>query len=254
MIGTLVKKDLAHFFHRPLIYFLAGLCTIIWSPIYVYSFGVFLTQMVSSVNVGHENILSFHDRVLIEFFYLVNFMLLLFSSAVTMKLVAEEKKNKTFDLLMTSPVTSWQIVASKFISGYIVLAFLVFISFLYPLTTSLLGEYDMYSMMSGYLGLLLLTGLYVGSGLVASSLTESPLIAFIIGLMLNLSLWFVGSIGYELTENESLKFLFEAMNLELQFKALVYGVIRSSSVMFFVSVSALLTFMAYRLVEAVRWR
>lgn len=252
MIWVLLKKELSHFFQRPLVYALAGICTLFWSPVYIYAFGVYLSQVVSMMGASNMDI-SFHERVLIEFFYLVNFMLLLLSSAITMKLVAEEKKNKTFDLLLTSPVSSWQIVMSKFLAGYIILSVLVLVSMLYPLTTALLGKFSMSSMLAGYIGLFLLCGIYVSLGLVASSLTESPLIAFVLGLIFNLALWFVG-IGSEIGENQVVKTMFEMMNLELQFKAFVFGVIRFSSVVFFMSVSSFFIFISYRLVEAVRWR
>lgn len=252
MLLTLVKKDLSQFFRRPTVYLLAGVCTLFWSPVYMYAFGIYLTQVISTIGANSTPI-SFHDRVLIEFFYLVNFMLLLLSSAVSMKLIAEERKNKTFDLLMTCPMTSTQIVVAKFIAGYVVLCFLVFVSSLYPLTTTLLGEFNMSSMVAGYIGLLLLCGVYMGLGLLASSLTPSPMIAFILGLIFNLALWFVG-IGSELSQNSIVKEFFEMINFELQFKAYVYGVIRFSSVIFFVSMSTLLIYISARLIESLRWR
>src|SRR5690606_17013437 len=141
-----------------------GLCALIWSPIYFTAFGVFLSQTVSVMGAQGEH-LTYHDRVVVEFASLVNFMMLLFANGITMKLVAEEKKNHTFELLLTSPVASWQIILAKYLAGVLVVSALVMLSLLYPVTTALLGKIQWLPLVSTYAGLILFASLYVAVGL-----------------------------------------------------------------------------------------
>jgi ABC-2 type transport system permease protein len=252
-IGVLLKKDLHVFFSRPLFYVLAGVCALLWSPIYIYSFGEFLSQLVSTMGRDGEYI-SFQNRVVLDFVSLVNFLLLLFVNGITMVLVTEEKKNHTFDLLMTSPIRSWQIVAAKFSAGYIVVSMLLLISLLYPVTTSFFGHIHWQPLLSSYLGLFLFSAVYVAIGVFASSVTKSLLVAFLISLILNLALWFIGGIGAQVASTDGLLHFFEYINLEPIFKNFNTGVIRLSSVVFLLSLAFFASVAAERTIETSRWR
>jgi ABC-2 type transport system permease protein len=251
-IVVLLKKDLQFFFNRPLFYLVAGFCCLIWSPVYIYAFGQFLTQLVSNMGKGGEFI-NFHDRVIFDFVSLVNFILLLFVNGITMKLITEEKKNHTFDLLMTSPIRSWQIVVAKFSAGYIVVSLLLLLSLLYPVTTSFFGHVHWAPLLSSYLGLFLFSAVYVAIGVFASTLTESILVAFLLSLIFNLILWFVG-IGADASSSEIATHFFEYINFEPIFKNFNSGVIRLSSVIYLLSVAFIAALGAERVIETSRWR
>lgn len=251
-VRVLLKKDLRVFFSRPLFYVIAGLCTFVWSPVYVYAFGEFLSQLVSAMGKGGD-FLTLHLRVIMDFVSMVNFVLLLFVNGITMKLLTEEKKNHTFDLMMTSPIKSWQIVLAKFTAGYAVVSVLLMISFLYPLTTAIFGTVDWIQLFSSYLGLFLFSAVYVAIGVFASAMTQSVLVAFLLSLIFNLFLWFAG-IGSEFAGNVLVSRFFEYINFEPIFKDFNSGVIRLSSVVYLVSVALLAGVGAERVIETSRWR
>lgn len=252
LVWTIYKKDVKSFFSSPLFYAIAGLCALIWSPIYVYAFGMFLSQLATVMGAGSETI-SYHERVLVEFASLVNFMLLLFGSGITMKLIAEEKKNHTYELLLTSPLTSWQITLAKYFSGLTVMVALLAISLLYPISTAFLGKIYWAPVVSIYAGLFLFSAVYVALGLLGSALSSSVIMAFMISLILNLGLWFLG-VGVELSSSQVMTRFFETINLEPIFKEFSMGVIRLSSVMYLLSLSILGVLFSERVIESTRWR
>ncbi len=248
---ALVKRDLKFFFLSPQFYWLAFICTLLWSPIYVYSFGVFLTQVVSVLG-GNGEYLTYQSRVMSEFVALIHFMLLILVNSITMRLLSEEKRNHTYLLLMTSPLSSWQIVMAKYIVGFVVTATLVFTAFLYPATTSLLGKIEWGPVLCAFLGLLFFVGLYVAVGLMVSAMTKSVLMAFVIALIVNLSLWFLGA-GSEVVESDFWVAVFKTINLDPVFKDLTQGVFRLQGLIFLCSLTVFFLVATERIMEAARW-
>ena len=248
---ALIRRDLKFFFLSPQFYWLAFICTLLWSPIYVYSFGMFLTQVVSLLG-GNGEYLTYQSRVLSEFVGLIHFMLLILVNSITMRLLSEEKRNNTFLLLLTSPLSSWQIVLAKYIVGFIVTAALVFIAFLYPATTSLMGKIEWAPVFCSFAGLLFFVALYVAVGLMVSAMTKSVLMAFVLALILNLGLWFLGS-GVDAVESDFWLAFFKTINLDPIFKDFTQGVFRLQGLVFLCSLTVFFLVTTERLMEAARW-
>lgn len=252
LISVLVKKELNSFFKRPTFYVIAGFCCLIWSPVYIYSFGVFLTEIVGQMGARLEPV-TYHQRVLVDFVYLVHFVVLFFVNGITMKLLAEEKKSGTFQLMMTYPLSLRQIVLSKYISGVLIIWSLIALSSLYPLTTSLFGPVDIQLLGTSYLGLMLFAMVYVGLGLLASAISSSVLVAFILALVFNLSLWFLG-IGTEMSQTGWVIDFFNYINLEPIFEGFTLGAIRLGPIVYLVSFSLLCCFFTERMLISMRWK
>ncbi len=248
----LIRRDLQSFFFSPQFYLLAFICTLLWSPIYIYSFGLFLTQLVSMLG-GDGEYITYQSRVLSEFVALINFMLLIVVNSITMRLLSEEKRNHTYTLLMTSPLASWQIVLAKYITGLVVVGMLIGIAFLYPATTSLLGTIEWPPIFCSFVGLLFFAGVYVAVGLMVSALTKSVLLSFIVALMLNLTLWFLGA-GVEVSEAPFWKQLFEYVNLDPIFKDFTQGVFRTQGLVFLTTLIIFFLVATERLMESSRWK
>ena len=96
-------------------------------------------------------------------------------------------------------------------------------------------------------------GVYAAMDLFASSLTENTIVAYIISIMFNLSIWFIG-IGAEVVDSEAGRKVFEHLSLSSHLSALVEGTIRTNGLVFFFSVIVLFCFLAERVVESSRWR
>ena len=193
-IYLIARKDFKQVVTSPLFFFIAALCTIVWTIMFRTFLQQFAEQgMMSMMQGGHGQ--SLMTTVFVQHISVVNLVLIFTLPALTMRLLAEEKKMHTYDLLLTSPVTSTDIAIGKFLAGFGIATVLLFISFLYPAFTRLFAKFDWVTLLVLYLGIWFLTGLYSAAGLFASSLTESAMLAVFMGVVFNLLIWFIGQTG-----------------------------------------------------------
>ena len=170
-----------------------------------------------------------------------------------MRLLAEEKKMKTFDLLLTSPITSVQIALGKFLGGFLSSMMLIAISFIYPLATAAITTFQWPPLLSAYLGLILVISIYVAIGLFASALTESIVLSVVLAWLFSLMLFFLGQGAFN--NNDPLwSAVFEHLSLAEHFYGFILGSLKTKSIVFLVSVVALFVFLVERVVESSRWR
>jgi ABC-2 type transport system permease protein len=251
---TIAWRDFRALVTTPLFYIVAGCCAFIWGmwfPSFLDQFSKQNQHMMGMEGTGnvHSSVFAFHIS-------LVNLLLLFAIPAISMKFFTEDKKLNTFDLLLTAPVTSTHIVMGKFLAGVAAVWILVLVSLVHPLSVWFGGvsEIPWGPLFSAYFGLLLLTASYVAIGIFASSLTNSILLAVILGFIFNLMFWFVGS-ATEMTDSPRLIAIFEYLNVgEHFFKGFVKGTIKMTSIVFFLSVIGLNCFLTQRVVESARWR
>ncbi|HEY1080449.1 MAG TPA: ABC transporter permease subunit [Bdellovibrio sp.] len=252
---TILKKELKGFYFNPTFWVICFLISVIFSwvfPIQLNLFSQLLTNYVMQQGVP-SNQLNIHYGVFLRQLSYLNLLLIFVVPALTMKLFAEEKKLRTFDLLLTSPVTSLDIVLGKYFAALGAVLGLVFVAFLYPLSTSLLATLNWTPLIIAFGGIFLVGGVYAAMDLFASSLTENTIVAYIISIMFNLSIWFIG-IGAEVVDSEAGRKVFEHLSLSSHLSALVEGTIRTNGLVFFFSVIVLFCFLAERVVESSRWR
>ena len=125
----------------------------------------------------------------------VGFFLLIFVSIITIRLIAEEQRSGTLELLLTSPVRDWEVVTGKFLATLVLLILTLAFTFLYILLMLIFGgKADWGPLLSGYLGLLLVGGVSAAFGILASSLTQSQAVAAVIGILVSIVLWFLGTL------------------------------------------------------------
>lgn len=254
-IKTIAMKEIKGFFCSPTYWIICFLVSVMLSwvfPIQLNLFAQLLTNYVLQQGVP-TNQLNIHYGVFLRELSYLNLMLIFIVPALTMKLFAEEKKLRTFDLLLTSPVTSFQIVAGKFLAVAAAIGGIIFLAFLYPAVTSLLAEIQWVPLVIAFLGLFLVGLVYGAMNLFASSLTENTIAAYIISVIFNLSIWFIG-IGSEVVDGEKARGFFEHISLSSHLSTLVEGTIRTNGLVFFASVLILFCFLAERVVESSRWR
>ena len=257
-IFAIAGKDLRSIFFSPLFWVISGLCAVVWSVLYLIRVQQFVEQSIQmqlqmAMQGQTEGGPNIHYEVFAAHISLVNFIMILAVAAFTMRLFAEEKKQRTFDLLLTSPVNATQIVIGKFLGGVSVAWALVFVSFLYPLSTSFFAEIQWGPLLVSYLGLLLLTASYVAVGMFSSSLTESSVLAVVMSLIFSVGIWFVGA-GTEMVDNPTWAAVFEHLSVGNHFLNFIKGGLSIASAVFFFSVIFLYCFLTQRVVESSRWR
>ena len=169
-----------------------------------------------------------------------------------MRSFAEEKKSKTFALLLSSPIHLIEIIVGKFVACMIVVGLMILLSAYSTGYLILVGNPEMGPIITGYLGILLMTGCYVAMGLFASSLTDNQIIAAVISFGLALFMWIIGwgsqSAGSELGQ------LFEYLSLITHLEHFLKGLISSSDLVYYLSFIFFGLFLTHRVLESSRWR
>lgn len=179
-------------------------------------------------------------------------ILLLLAPLLTMRLLAEEQKSGTIELLLTNPVRDSEVVLGKFLAGLTFLGVMIGLTLYFPFLLFVFGSPDPGPIISGYLGLLLLGSTLLSIGLLASSLTANQIVAAVVSFVLALILWAVdgasGLLGSPLGD------IVAYASLSAHFDDLARGVVDSSHLVFYITASALFLFLTVRSVETRRWR
>lgn len=258
MSGIMIigKRELRTFFTSPTFYIIAFLMTAIMSWLYPITLSMFAQQAQSGMMQPGMNtqMMNIHYGVFLRHLSYLNLIMIFVVPALTMKLIAEEKKLKTFDLLLTSPVTSMDIVVGKYLSALGGIFGITLISLLYPLATRAVAENIPWApLIIAFFGIFMLAAVYAAMDLFCSSLTEQSLIAFVMSVILNISVWFI-SAGVDMTDSQTVRTVLEHISLNTHLAGMVEGTLRTSGLIFLFSLIAFFLFLAERVVESSRWR
>ena len=194
---------------------------------------------------------NIHFDVFVAHISYINLIFLFTVPILGMKLLAEEKRNRTFDLLMTSPLSSLQMILGKYCSLLMVLALFLFFSLIYPLSTGFFVEIPLGPLFSSYIGLFLLASLYSAVSLFASSLSQSLFLSAFIGMILNIGLWFISQQGQSSGFWSS---FMDYMSLSAHLTNFIKGSLVISSFVFFLVLIIFFLFLVFKSVEFTRWR
>jgi ABC-2 type transport system permease protein len=257
MTKTLVifKKEFRGFLLSPSFMMVCGLCAVIMSwiyPIQLSQFANELRNFVFTPNMPQQQ-LNIHYGVFLRHLSYLNLVLLFVVPALAMRMLAEEKKMRTIDLLLTSPVTSAEIVVGKYLAVLGAVFIIVVMAFLYPWATSFFTKVNWTTLLIAFFGLFLVAAVYASMSLFASALTESAILAYVMAVIFNIAIWFIGQ-GIDVVDSSVARQVFEHVSLNQHLASLVEGTVRTSTMVFFASLIFLFVFLSERVVEASRWR
>ena len=164
--------------------------------------------------------------------------LFFFIPAITMRMIAEEKKTGTLETLLTRAVNDWQVVAGKFLACFLLIAIALAFTLPYYFVISWLGPVDHGAVWCGYLGLLLLSAAYIGIGLFASSITNNQIVAFLLALFIGVFFQFIFGIAAQSLNGIGGE-LFNFLSFDQHFQSIARGVIDLRDIVFFASIALL---------------
>ncbi len=252
---AIFKKELKGFYLGPQFYMVCFFCAVIFSWIYPIQLSVFNEALKNAMFAqgAPQQQFNIHYGVFLRHLSYLNLMLIFVVPALTMRLFAEERKMRTFDLLLTSPVTSAQIVIGKYFAALGALGGLILIAFSYPAMTAVFASFSWAPLVIAFLGMFAVSAVYAAMNLFCSALTESAIIAYVMAVIFNVSIWFIG-IGVEVVDSPLARQIFEHISLNQHLASLVEGTVRTNSVVFILSLILLFGFLCERVVESLRWR
>lgn len=230
---TITLKEFKSYLSSPMAYVVIGIFLVLTGVFFATSPD---TLMETSINgfLGSGSIL-----------------LLLLASVLTMRLLAEERKMGTLELLLTAPVRDSELILGKFLGSLSILIVMLALTFYYPILLMLFGDPDMGPIATGYLGLLLLGGTALAVGIFASSLTSSQIVAAVVAGGILFALYFIGMAASFLPEAPG-QFL-SFFSLSYYFPDFMRGIIDTRGIIYYLSITALFLFLAIRSLENSRW-
>ena len=249
----IAKRDLGSFFNSPIFYVITTVFLIIYSYIFVNILSFFSMQSMQSGQFQQMGMaLNINEMVIEPSFQNMAVVLLLIIPIVTMRSFAEEKKSKTFRLLLSSPVHLKEIIWGKFLACMIVITLMVLISSYSIGFLFMIGEPDIGPVLTGYLGILLTAGCYVSVGIFASSLTENQIVAAVITFGFSLFMWVIGW-GAQ-TANSATGQVLEYLSVVEHMDRFLKGIIETSDLAYYLSFIIFGLFLCYRTLDSNRWR
>jgi ABC-2 type transport system permease protein len=225
-------KEVKSYFYSPMAYILIGLFILLTS--------LFFNQYLQVGYGDFNGILS-----------VMGFILIVIVPILTMRILAEDRKNGTEVLLITSPSSIVSIVIGKYLAVYFVFLVMTFLTFIFPITQLAFGARFTSQLVGGYVGFLLLGAAYIAIGVFASSLTENQVVAVIISYATLLIMWLadglagaVGGFGAKVLTWISILSRYEDFNR---------GILGLSPVVYYLSFVAVFLFLTVRVIEKRRW-
>lgn len=231
---AIFKRELKAYFTSPLGYLFLAI-------FYAFS-GLFF--YIFSLSVGSTDISSV--------FLMMFIVLMVFVPLLTMRLLSEDKKQKTDQLILTAPVSLLSIVMGKFLAAYAIFAIGVAVMPVYGFVMSTFATVSWLPIWGNTVGLLLLGGIFVSIGLFISSLTENQMIAAIGGFFINLMILLMNTLKSALP-NGFLQDVLSSISVYSRYSEITNGIFSLSSLIFFVSVIFIFLFLTVRVLEKRRW-
>jgi ABC-2 type transport system permease protein len=185
---------------------------------------------------GGMDIFFIGQASLNQLFGIARWSLFFFIPALTMRMLAEEKRSGTIELLLTKSVTDWQVVLGKYLAclGLIIISLLFTIP--YYITLSSIGPVDHGAVWAGYLGMVLMSMAYIGIGLFASSITNNQIVSFLLALFISVFFLIIFDV---LAGNFTgpLAQLLNFLSISTHYESISRGVIDSKDLIYFLSIS-----------------
>jgi ABC-2 type transport system permease protein len=251
---AITGKELRILFTSPMAYVVTAVFILITGYLYYNIVLYASTQSMQIMRVqGALPQINLNDLVFRPTFHNMSVILMLTLPMITMRLLAEEKKIKTIELLMTSPVSIFAIVMGKYLAAMAVFTLMLALTGYMPLLMGYYGTLQWMPILTGYLGIWILGGVFIAVGLLASSLTENQIIASFIGFGTILILWLIGWISQTLSDSALGPFL-SFLSIGEHTENFIKGMIDTSDLTYQASLIILGLFITHRVLESQRWK
>ena len=241
---TLLKKEISGFFSS-LTGYIVIIVFLIINSLFMWTFP------------GANNVLDAGYATLDTLFTISPWVFLFLAPAVTMRMFADEKKSGTIELLLTRPLSDFQIIAAKYLAGLVLVLFSILPTLIYFYSVYQLGNpmgnIDTGGTWGSFIGLFFLAAIYVAIGVLSSSFTENQIVAFIVGMLL----CFIVYIGFdylsELTVFKSINGFVINLGINEHYKSMSRGVIDSRDMIYFVSAIAFFLLITKTILQSRKW-
>ena len=253
-IRVIAGKELRSYFMSPVAYVVIAMFLLIvgWmthsAAIHASTVAMQQMQVKGVIHELHINALVFRPL-----FGNIAVILLLVLPMLTMRLFAEERKMRTLELLMTSPITVTEMVLGKYLAVTVVFGVMVGLTGVTPLMLSFFTDIAWLPLSAAYFGIFLMGALFLSVGLFASALTENQIVAVFVAFGILLLFWMVGWAAESLQGQPIGQVLFYLSSRE-HLDPFVNGLIDTRDVVYYLTSIVFWIFLTHRVIESQRWR
>ncbi|NQU04685.1 MAG: ABC transporter permease subunit, partial [Calditrichaeota bacterium] len=231
---TIFKRELRAYFDSPIAYVVI--------IVFLLFTGWFFTTNVFLVGQADMRVV----------FQIIPLAFLFFTPAITMRLISEERKTGTIELLVTMPISDSSIIIGKYLASVVLLIAMILPTLVYAITIASLGDIDFGTTIGGYIGLILMGSAFLAIGTFGSSLTENQVVAFIMSWVIMFTFYMMDKVLYYMPA-WMVSFV-EYLAIEYHFNNISRGVIDSRDLLYYLSLITLSLFLAARMMAARRLR
>jgi ABC-2 type transport system permease protein len=249
---AIAQKELKSYFASPIAYIFIGFFVFLYGYFFVAILQYFVRSSMQMSQFGGPAAVNVNQDMIRPLLDNVTILILFVMPMVTMRTYAEEKRSGTIELLLTSPLTDFQIVMGKFLGALALYAAALAVTLIHIGVLFLYGDPEWKPIATAYLGLFLLGGCFIAVGLFISSLTKNQIVAGLATFGVFLFLWiiswigtFTGPTGTEITNY---------LSIIQHYEDFAKGVIDTTHLIFYVSFITFGLFLTAKSVDSERWR
>ncbi len=250
-ILAIARKEIGAYFASPIAYVVIGLFALVFGYFYVVMVSFFVRESMQMSAFGPAN-LNVNQLVIRFVFQNVTVVFLFIVPMITMRTYAEEKRSGTIELLLTSPITDFQIIVGKFLGAMTLYASMLAVTLIHIGLLFVYGNPEWKPLIAVYLGMLLFGGCFISVGLLVSSVTRNQIVAgmvtFVVFLLLWVLDWMSGFAGP--TWERILNYMSMVQHLDDFNK----GVIDTKHIVYYLSFITFGLFLTAKAVDSERWR
>jgi gliding motility-associated transport system permease protein len=251
-ITAIAGKELRGYFSSPVAWVMMGLFAFIFAYFFVVYLNYFVRNSMQSMMGGGPQTMNVNMDLIRPLLSNASVLVLFLLPMVTMRTYSEEKRSGTIELLLTSPLTDFEIIAGKFLGTVVLYLALLGVTALYVGILFIYGKPEWRPLVAGYLGLFLMGSCFIAIGLFISSMTKNQMVAgaatFVAALLFWIVSWFADSAGP--TTSQILSYL----SITEHFDDFGKGIIDTKHLIYYLSFISFGLFLTLKSVDSERWR
>jgi gliding motility-associated transport system permease protein len=251
-ILAIAHKELKAYFSSPIAYIVLGFWALLYGYFFVAILQYFVRQSMQMSQFQGPQAMNVNQQLIRPLVQNVTILVLFLMPMVTMRTYAEEKRSGTIELLLTSPITDWQIILGKFLGAMSLYATMLAVTLIHLALLFVYGRPEWKPIVTAYLGLLLLGGCFISVGLFISSLTKNQIVAGMVTFAVFLLLWVITWIGS--FSGPTIDQLTQYLSIIDHLDDFGKGVLDTTHIIYYLSFITFGLFLTAKSVDTERWR
>ena len=249
---AIAQKELRSYFASPIAYIVIGIWSVLYGFFYASLLAYFVRQSMQMSQFGGAQPVNINEQMIRLLFQNVTILILFLLPAITMRTYSEEKRSGTMELLLTSPLTDWQIILGKFVGAMALYAAMLAVTLIHIGILFYFGDPEWKPIATTYLGLLLFGGCFISVGLLISSMTKNQIIAFVVSLGVFLLLWIIDWMAT--FSGPTLNAILTYLSIIGHLEDFTKGVLDTTHLIYYLSFITFGLFLTAKSVDTERWR